>query len=214
MSVKVKICGLTNLSDAQVAIDAGADYLGFILYPKSPRYVAPAQIQEIVAALSLPPGVHTVGVFVNTPADEVRQILDETGLHFAQLHGDEPESALATLQGRAYKAVRPADATTAEQATVFVPYPADLAPQLLLDAYSPNAYGGTGQQADWSLAAQVTQSVSRLLLAGGLTAENVQRAIKSVAPWGVDVASGVEASPGRKDHDLVRAFVANAKAAA
>lgn len=211
MSVKVKICGLTNLADAHVAVDAGADFLGFILYAKSPRYIAPAQVAEILAQLALPPQVISVGVFVNTPSEEVSAILDATGLNLAQLHGDEPESALAALKGRGYKAVRPADATAAQQASAFTPYPQPPAPQLLLDTYHPNVYGGTGQQADWGLAATIVQSTPRLLLAGGLTADNVANAIVTVAPWGVDVASGVESAPGRKDHDLVRAFLANAK---
>ena len=211
MPVKVKICGLTSLADAQVALDAGADFLGFILYPKSPRYIAPAQVAEILAHLALPSHVNSVGVFVNTPTEEVSAILDATGLNLAQLHGDEPESALAALKGRGYKAVRPADAAAAQQASVFTPYPTPPAPQLLLDAYHPNVYGGTGQQADWSLAATIVQSTPRLLLAGGLTAGNVADAIATVAPWGVDVASGVEAAPGRKDHAQIRAFLANAK---
>ena len=213
MAVKVKICGLTNLADAKVAIDAGADYLGFILFPKSPRYIAPAQVAALLAELTLPAHVQSVGVFVNTPVDEVQEILNQTGLHLAQLHGDEPASALEALRGRAFKAVRPADAATAQQSAAFTPYPAPTAPQLLLDAYHPTAYGGTGHRADWALAADVAHTTPRLLLAGGLTAENVADAIATVAPWGVDVASGVEAAPGRKDHDQVRAFVIHAKRA-
>jgi phosphoribosylanthranilate isomerase len=210
MLVKVKICGLTNLADAQVAVDAGADLLGFILYPKSPRYVTPAQVAEILGALPLPAHVQTVGVFVNLPLAQVISILDETGLQLAQLHGDEPEDHLAMLKGRGYKALRPVDANAAQQARSFVPYPQVRAPQLMLDAYHPDAFGGTGIQADWSLAATVAQFTPRLLLAGGLTPANVQSAIAAVAPWGVDVASGVEAAPGRKDHEAVRAFIANA----
>jgi phosphoribosylanthranilate isomerase len=210
MSVKVKICGLTNLADAQVALEAGADFLGFILYAKSPRYIVPAQLAEILADLALPTHVQSVGVFVNTPIDEVITLLGETGLNLAQLHGDEPESALAALNGRGYKAVRPTDTASAQQAAVFTPYPQASAPQLMLDAYHPTAYGGTGHKADWSLAAEVAQSIPRLMLAGGLTAANVQSAIQRVTPWAVDVASGVESAPGRKDHEQVRAFVANA----
>jgi phosphoribosylanthranilate isomerase len=210
MPVKVKICGLTNLIDAQVALEAGADFLGFILYAKSPRYVAPSQVAQLLAELALPPHVQSVGVFVNTPTDDVLTILAETGLNLAQLHGDEPVAALAQLNGRGFKAVRPMDAAAAQQANIFTPYPQATAPQLMLDAYHPTAYGGTGHQADWSLAADVAQTTPRLLLAGGLTAENVQDAIATVAPWGVDVASGVESAPRRKDHAQVRAFVANA----
>lgn len=211
MTVKVKICGLTNLTDAQVAIDAGADFLGFILYAKSPRYIAPAQLAELLAKLKRPAHLQCVGVFVNTPINEVRTTLEQTGLDLAQLHGDESAQDVAALQGRAFKAMRPKDAEAAANATQYTPYPSATAPQLLIDAYHPSAYGGTGHQADWSLASGIVQSTPRLLLAGGLTADNVQRAIATVAPWGVDVASGVEASPGHKDHAQVRAFVTNAK---
>jgi phosphoribosylanthranilate isomerase len=144
------------------------------------------------------------------PIDDVITTLDQTGLKLAQLHGDEPPEHLVRLNGSGYKAVRPVDAATAQAASIFTPYPQLPAPQLMLDAYHPSAYGGTGHQVDWQMAATVAQVTPRLLLAGGLTADNVQEAIRTVAPWGVDVASGVEASPGRKDHALVRAFVANA----
>ncbi len=210
MVVKVKICGLTNLADAQVAVEAGADFLGFILYAKSPRYIAPDQLAQLLAELALPAHVQTVGVFVNAPIKEILTILDQTGLHLAQLHGDEPEAALAELAGRGYKALRPADAAAALQASAFTPYPQAASPQLLIDAYHPTAYGGTGHQADWSLAATLAQATPRLLLAGGLTVSNVQSAIQAVAPWGVDVSSGVEATPGCKDHAQVRAFITNA----
>lgn len=215
MTVKVKICGLTNLTDAQVAVDAGADFLGFILYAKSPRYIAPAQVAELLANLTRPSHLQCVGVFVNTPIDEVSRILAQTGLDLAQLHGDESAQDVATLQGRGYKALRPKDteatADAIAKAALYTPYPSASTPQLLIDAYHPTAYGGTGHQADWSLAEDIVQNTSRLLLAGGLTADNVQSAIAAVSPWGVDVASGVEASPGRKDHTQVRAFIANAR---
>lgn len=211
MSVKVKICGLTNLDDAQVALDAGADFLGFILYPKSLRYIQPGQVAEVLAKLVRPSHVQTVGVFVNVPTDAVIATLEQTGLDLAQLHGDETEADLAALNGRGYKAVRPSNAEAAALAQHFTNYPPQHAPQLLVDAYSPNAYGGTGHQADWSLASALARNTPRLLLAGGLTAGNVAQAIAGVAPWGVDVSSGVERSPGQKDHGQVRAFIQNAR---
>ncbi len=213
MSIKVKICGLTNLADAQVACDAGADLLGFILYAKSPRYIAPGAAAEILATLQRPPHVLTVGVFVNMPVADVRAVLDQTGLDLAQLHGDEREDDLRALEGRAYKAIRPVDPAAARSAATFTQYPLPHAPQLMLDAYHPDAYGGTGQRADWKLAAGVATTTPRLLLAGGLAPDNVQAAIATVRPWGVDVASGVEAGPGRKDHHAVQRFIAAAKAA-
>jgi phosphoribosylanthranilate isomerase len=117
---------------------------------------------------------------------------------------------LSELKGRGYKAVRPANPAAAQQATMFTSYPEKSAPQLLLDAYVPDLYGGTGHKVDWTMAASLAQQTPRLLLAGGLTSANVQEAVRTVSPWGVDVASGVEAAPGRKDHEQVRAFVAHA----
>jgi len=208
----VKICGTTNLEDARVAADAGADLLGFILYAKSPRSVAPAMVAEIVAEVraAIPSPPRFVGVFVNTPPDEVLAVLAQTGLDLAQLHGDEPTAALRVLHGRGFKAVRPAgleDALVLAEAYAML----GAGPDLLIDAHDPHAYGGTGQRADWMAAAAVARRIPHLLLAGGLTPENVAAAVAAVKPWGVDVASGVEQRPGRKDHAKVRAFIAAAK---
>ena len=216
---KVKICGITNVEDAHVAVAAGADLLGFILYPKSPRYVAPLRIREIVATLweSCQPGVipRFVGVFVNAEVDFVTDTLAQTGLDFAQLHGDEPPEWVAALSGRGYKALRPTGLEDAlAGADLFGSCGPASGPRLLIDAFDPSAYGGTGHKADWHAAAAVARRCPGLLLAGGLTPENVAAAVQAVQPWGVDVSSGVEAAPGRKDPDLVRAFVADAKNAA
>lgn len=219
MCIQVKICGITTLSDAEIAVDAGADLIGFIFYAKSPRYVEPETARQIVAALrrSAPPefSLRTVGVFVNTPPDQVKAILDHAELDYAQLHGDEPPADLAALAGRGFKALRPSVLSYAlDQAAPFVPYPDETAPQLLIDAHTRQAYGGTGQRADWIAAAQLARCYPRLLLAGGLEPDNVAAALAAVHPWGVDVSSGVEASPGRKDQAKVRAFVAAARDAA
>ena len=228
----IKICGITNLEDALHAVSVGADLLGFILYPKSPRYVTPTQVGEIVssvkAILSEKNSLTTsgeqpksftslrfVGVFVNTPIDQVSQILVDTQLDYAQLHGDEPLEMLAQLNGRGYKAIRPKDIAEAlRQADSFAPLSAPDGPALLVDAYHPTLYGGAGQAGDWQIAAAVAKRAPRLLLAGGLTADNVAGAIQSVRPWGVDVSSGVEAAPGKKDHTQVVRFIANVRAAA
>lgn len=200
--VAVKICGLTNPEDAAVAVDAGARALGFVCYRKSPRYVEPKVIKAIVA--TLPPFVVPVGVFVNEEAQTVRALLDDTGLMLAQLHGDESAAYCEQLGRPALKAVRLKDrsgflalAECRGRAAIR---------GFLVDAYSEAAYGGTGQVVDWNLAAEVAK-VSTVLLAGGLTPENVGAAIRAVRPYGVDVSSGVEQSPGRKDHDKVRAFL-------
>jgi phosphoribosylanthranilate isomerase len=221
--VHIKICGITNIADARAASEAGADLLGFILYPKSPRYVPPETISLIIQALrdahaKIPnpqsPIPKFVGVFVHEPVARIRAILDQTGLDYAQLHSDEPPDALAQLQGRAFKALRPTDATTAlAEAARFAGLGPASGPSLLIDAHDPHAYGGTGQQADWCAAAAVARRHPGLLLAGGLTPANVAEAVRTVRPWGVDVSSGVEATPGRKDHEKVRAFVRNCRAA-
>jgi len=223
----VKICGLTNLDDARVATAAGADLLGFIFYAKSPRYVTPETVAEIMQSLNhdkvtrwqgdkmnapvtLSP--RYVGVFVNASVTEIQAIVAQVGLDFVQLHGNETAEWFAPLAGRTYKAVRPADAEAAQtQAAHFAPLGCVDGPALMIDAYDPKAYGGTGKQTDWHVAAALARRHPRLLLAGGLTPENVAAAIDIVQPWGVDVASGVEAEPGRKDHEKVRRFVAKVR---
>lgn len=224
MKTFVKICGLTTIEDARVAVKAGADLLGFILYPKSPRYVSPRQIAQITTELQHEPAFHnrsipiqTVGVFVNEDEKDISQALHMAGLDLAQLHGDEPSSMLRTFAGRSYKAMRPVDAKEARnQAKAYAlasltPATENRVPRWLLDAYEPGIYGGTGKRADWHNAAELAQEFPGLLLAGGLTAANVAKAIQSVQPWGVDVASGVELEPGKKNHQAVYDFVRAAK---
>ncbi|PWH18646.1 MAG: N-(5'-phosphoribosyl)anthranilate isomerase [Ardenticatenia bacterium] len=218
--VHVKICGLTNLRDALTAAEAGADMLGFIFYPGSPRYVSPDQARVVVTALHAQyPHVRTVGVFVNETPATVWQILEYCGIQLAQLHGEEPAEWLkepSVLAGRAYKALRPrsqaeADRLAAEYALLFSPAEHAGIPSLLVDAYHITARGGSGQLANWDIAARLAQRYP-LLLAGGLTSGNVTRAIQHVRPWGVDVASGVEQAPGRKDPVAMRTFIHFAKA--
>jgi phosphoribosylanthranilate isomerase len=209
---RVKICGLTTLDDARCAAGAGADFLGFILYPKSPRYVSPAQIATITEAIRLefgPDGPLCVGVFVNEPPEQVEACLEAANLDLAQLHGDESPEVVRRLQPRAFKAVRQpnrraAEAALARYREAFVDE-ASL-PQLLVDAYHPERYGGTGLQIDLGVARPLARQC-RLLLAGGLTPETVGAAVREVRPWGVDVSSGVEKDKGVKDQVRVRAFV-------
>lgn len=216
--MKVKICGITNLDDALVAADAGADLLGFICYARSPRYVEASTARSIVAALEAAFGADRpkcVGVFVNAQQGELDEALAAAGFDLLQLHGDEPPELLEHFGGRAYKAIRPA--THAEALIATQRYwklgPGD-GPRILIDAFTPAAYGGTGAQADWNLAAGIALNYAGLLLAGGLTPDNVAEAVATVRPWGVDVASGVEQSPGRKDYAKVRAFIAAVRKAA
>lgn len=205
--VKVKVCGITSLTDALAAVEAGADALGFNFYRRSPRYVEPAAARRIIA--ELPPGVVCVGVFVNEEsAYELAHLAEEARVSVVQLHGDEPPEYCATLGGReVIKALRVGkDFAPAEVAR----YPVR---SILLDAYNARARGGTGETFDWGLARRTRELVAELYLAGGLTPENVAAAIAEVEPYAVDVCSGVETAPGRKDAARVRAFVAAVRAA-
>ncbi|MFO7684159.1 MAG: phosphoribosylanthranilate isomerase [Chloroflexota bacterium] len=226
---KVKICGITNLEDALAAVDAGADYLGFIFYPPSKRSVAVDTVAGITAVLRAHNHCpYLVGVFVNETGQSMAQILADCRLDFAQLSGEEVPSLIgepsSPIFGRAYKALRPASLTEAEvEAEWFLP-PNDKAegrkqkaeearPRLLIDTYHPTLRGGTGETGDWAMSAKLAQDIPGLMLAGGLTAANVAEAVRQVRPFAVDTASGVEAAPGKKDHALVHAFIHNAKQA-
>ena len=210
---KIKICGLKTLPDAIAAIEAGADLLGFNFYPKSPRYIEPVACAEITAILREEhPAVTLVGVFVNSPAEEIRATLQTAHLHLAQLHGDESPEMVAELAPLAFKAIRlksdaRADLEADNPASKYAP---QSAPALLVDASVPGLYGGSGVTADWDAAAQLAKQIP-LLLAGGLTPENIADAIARVQPWGVDTASGVESAPGVKDPAKMQAFVQAAR---
>ena len=199
---KVKICGITSAEDAAVAVEAGADALGFVFYRKSPRYIEPLVAKQII--MGLPPLVTAVGVFVDEEQQVVRSLMDDCGLALAQLHGHESAVYCQELGRPVLKALRVKDRSS------FLAL-AELQGRagvrgFVLDAFSDQAYGGTGQVIDWELAAEVARA-AHILLAGGLTPDNVATAIQSVQPYGVDVSSGVEREPGRKDHEKVRAFI-------
>ena len=218
MFTQVKICGLTNAEDAFLSAEAGADYLGFIFYPPSQRHCPPAVAAQIVGALrsQLPRCPTLVGVFVNETAENILAILAQCHLDLAQLSGEEVPSLIndvrSPLYGRAYKALRPTSLAEAEaDAEWFAAEAPHLRPTLLLDAYHPTLKGGTGALSDWAIGQRLAEITPGLLLAGGLTPHNVAQAVREVRPFGVDVASGVEAAPGRKDHTAVRAFIAHAK---
>lgn len=201
---KVKICGITNLEDALFAAEAGADALGFNFYAKSPRFIVPDRAREIV--LRLPPFVAKVGVFVNEELDRVKEIMAYCSLDCAQLHGDETPEQVAALAPRAIKAVRVRSAADIERLAQYQ------AIAYLLDTYHPTKHGGTGEAFDWELAVEA-RSHGPIILAGGLTPDNVADAIERVHPYAVDVSSGVEAAPGIKDHQKVRRFIMAAKGA-
>lgn len=196
----VKICGIKTLKDGQAAINAGADYLGFNFYPKSVRFIEKSACAEITSVLKREhPQIKLVGVFVNSPVDEVKDILQTCHLDLVQLHGDEMPETFAQLAPHAFRAFRGIPESNAG-------YERNEAPFMLIDAAVKGVYGGSGVTADWTAAAKLAQQYP-LLLAGGLTPENVADAVCQVNPWGVDVASGVEAAPGEKDPEKMSAFV-------
>lgn len=194
----VKICGITRLEDAEAAIELGAGAIGFVFWPKSPRYVDPERARTIVAAL--PPFIATVGVFVDQTARLVNGVAARVGLSTVQLHGDEPIEMLGEIERPVVKAMALRASTTAEEADA---WPSRV--RLLIDAHDPDQRGGTGRAVDWKRAAAVAAR-RPVLLAGGLNAANVADAIRTVKPFGIDVSSGVESSPGIKDHSRLRAL--------
>ena len=200
--VEVKICGLTSVDDAVRCIEAGADAIGLNFWPRSPRSVDISKAREIVQAAG--ERAVMVGVFVDFTLKQVREILRETGISWAQLHGDEPADLVAALLPNAYKAIAVKDGSAIELARS---YPGE---HLLLDASVPGMPGGTGRTFDWDIAASVAGE-RKLTLAGGLTPDNVREAVRAVKPFRVDVASGVESAPGRKDPELVQRFIDAAK---
>ena len=211
---QVKICGIRSSENALMVARAGADLIGLNFYPGSPRYVSPEQARDMVSQLRAELGdacPTLVGVFVNASADEVRAIIEGVGLDYAQLSGDEPPATLHELSGIAFKAIRPADETAAlvqiEHLRSAFPECSN-APSLLLDAYNPALYGGTGETASLTIALAVKATAPRVMLAGGLNPGNVTERVRRIRPWGVDVASGVEAgTPGIKDISAVSAFI-------
>jgi phosphoribosylanthranilate isomerase len=200
---RVKICGITRLEDAVAAVRAGADALGFNFWPRSRRYLAPETARAI--ARRLPPFVTTVGVFVDPSRDEVLRAAEASGIQVVQLHGNEPPSLASSLPLPVVKAIHVADASSLAALASYE------VSAFLLDSASPG-YGGSGTAFDWDLAREVASSAT-VVLAGGLTPENVGQAVRRVRPWGVDVASGVESAPGVKDETRMTAFVRAAKEA-
>lgn len=207
VSIRVKICGITRLEDALVAVEAGADALGFVFVPGTPRFVTAETAASILGAL--PPFVTTVGLFVDAAPEFIDTHLRISRVQMAQLHGDESPQAAASLRERVrvIKAFRVRGPETIALLDTF----RDSADAYLLDAFVPGAHGGTGARFDWDLAIQARFAARPLVLAGGLKPENVAEAVTRVRPAAVDVSSGVESSPGRKDPAKIRDFIQAAK---
>lgn len=204
--VRVKVCGIANLEDALMCVRAGVDMLGFNFFPGSPRYIAPGNARRIVE--QLPPEILSVGIFVNEDVEQVARIAELTSVGAVQLHGDEtPEYCHALNDRFVIKALRvgkdfkPEEVAKYETAAV------------LLDAFSSTSPGGTGQRFDWSLARETARFVSKLILAGGLTPENIAEALAVVQPFAVDVCSSLESAPGKKSEERVRAFITSVREA-
>ena len=205
--VRVKICGVTNWPDAALAVDLGADALGFNFYPPSPRSISPAAAWEIIRRL--PPMVSAVGVFVNWPADVVAALARSLQLSAVQLHGDEPPEQARELAG-VFRVIKAFAVKPGFRVAALRKY--RTASAFLLDGFSSSLYGGTGRTADWTVARQANRA-GRIILAGGITPENVARAIAEARPFAVDVASGVESRPGKKDAAALRALMREVEAA-
>jgi phosphoribosylanthranilate isomerase len=195
----IKICGITNREDACFAAASGADAVGFIFHPKSPRYVAPETVKKIIQ--ELPDGITTVGVFVNLDVLEVKKIVALCGLDMVQLHGAEsPDFCGQFPRAQVIKAI---SLRSEDDLAQLCEYPVQA---MLVDAFAPQRHGGTGEKADWALAARVKE-LHPLILAGGLSLANIQEAIACVSPDAVDINSGVESTPGHKDHMKVKEII-------
>jgi phosphoribosylanthranilate isomerase len=199
MSVKVKICGITSVADGVAAAEAGADMIGLMFYERSPRHISLATAAEIFRAV--PSFIVKVGVFVNPDEDTVMRAIGDCGVSLLQFHGEETPEFCTQFGAMSMKAFRVRDAGS------LLALPNYSTDAYLLDAYSPDAHGGTGAKFNWDLAIEAKQHGKPIFLAGGLTPENVGEAVHKVQPFGVDVSSGVESAPGQKDHAKVRAFI-------
>ncbi len=200
---RVKICGITSPEDALTAVEAGADALGFVFYKESPRHIFPEEAARIISLL--PPFIQAVGLFVNEEPETVNRISRICRLGLVQLHGDETPDYCRRIEQRVMKAFR------VRSMTCLDPIADYRLSGCLLDAYSPAAFGGTGQSFNWEIAQEAVRRGHKIVLAGGLTPENVAEAIRLTHPYAVDVSSGVESTPGKKDADKVRQFIRNAK---
>jgi phosphoribosylanthranilate isomerase len=201
--VKVKICGITNPDDAMAAVDFGADALGFVFFKGSPRYIPPKEAAKIIR--KVPSLVQTIGVVVNQCSEDLERTIAESGVDAVQLHGEEPPEVCMSSR-RTIKAIRVKSLDSLAPLEKFK----GLVSAFLLDAYAPDALGGSGRLFNWDIAVEAKR-FGKIILAGGLTPDNVADAVRYVMPFAVDVSSGVEASKGKKDHDKMRIFIERAK---
>jgi len=196
--IKIKICGITNIEDARAAYDLGADALGFIFYKDSKRYVAPGTVKDIIS--ELPPFITKVGVFVKSDLNEILSIKEKTGIDIAQLHGDETPEFCISIPFKVIKVIRVKDKSDLGQVAQYSDQ------DILFDTYSDKEYGGTGESFNWEVLKDLSLS-RNIILSGGLNPDNVLDAVKIVRPYAVDVSSGVESEPGKKDHKKIKQFI-------
>lgn len=204
MALRVKICGVTRVEDARACVDAGVDAIGLNFWPRSKRFVTPEAARPLADVVR--GRVRIVGLFVDAEQAHIESVREAVGLDCVQLHGDEPPDALRCLLPNAFKALRVRGAEIEQEAAR---YAGEI---LLLDAYVPGMPGGTGAQFDWQLAGRIARQ-RKVVVAGGLSADNVADAVRAVRPYGVDTASGVESAPGLKDAELIARFVRSARGA-
>jgi phosphoribosylanthranilate isomerase len=203
MPLKIKICGITNSADAEMAHQAGADALGFIFFKGSPRFISNDKIKTIIR--EIPPFVSKVGVFVNASRDEVQRAIEETGIDTLQFHGDETPEA---CRGFGLKTIKAFRVQGKDMLQIMPRYDVDA---WLLDSFVAGERGGTGKTFDWDLAVHATSLGTPVILSGGLNPENIARAVSHVQPYAVDVSSGVESAPGKKDANLIATFIQRAR---
>lgn len=206
--IHIKICGITNLDDALFAADYGADALGFVFFEKSPRYITPEKAREVIS--HLPPFITTVGVFVNEETRKIKDILKFSGINILQLHGDESieECHIFSVSMRIIKAFRVKDFMNLKLLEKYK----YIASAFLLDTYSEEAFGGTGQTFNWDIAVEAKR-FGKIILSGGLNPDNIEKAIRYVKPYAVDVSSSIEKDKGKKDLKKMKEFIERAKAA-
>ncbi len=204
MQPELKICGITRLEDARFCAAAGAQYLGFIQYEGSPRYIRPKEAREIIEWLH---GPKPVGVFVNEPPDVVNRVAEEAGFEYVQLHGTEPPEWCAEIDFPIIKAIHVVHDASAEQLRVLIDRYSEYAEHFLLDTHRTSLYGGTGESFNWRLARELSDDYS-LFLAGGIDADNVEEAVQTIRPFAIDLSSSVESAPGIKSFEKLERFFA------
>ena len=199
--MNIKICGITNKEDALDAVSLGADALGFIFHKPSPRYISPEKVEEIV--MFLPPFIHVVGVFVNNSKEDIEEIVDRCRLNLIQLHGEESPQFCMEMPRRVIKATRVSEPDDLLSITQYQ----GVVSSILLDTKVKGVYGGTGKTFDWGLALEAKEYDTPLILSGGINANNIEKALKMVGPYGIDICSGVEKEPGIKDYNKMQELI-------